>query len=270
VESSYIAGAEVPSFDSKINTLVEQAADSFGGGGKPMDVGVENEQGDVYRQLRCWGMGEFLRLTQGMLELGFEDRLRDALSQGGLDSRFAVTQRVFQTGRAFAFQLAEASPLSDIESHTASLAELPVTERESVVQSRFGQGVFRQQLVDYWGGCSVTGAVLLALLRASHIKPWRVATNAERLDRYNGLLLTPALDAAFDAGLITFDGSGRIAIAATLAGKPAYDFHISPKMRLNRKKLREEHEGYLAYHREHVFERGQLPKKHEAAEFAYS
>ena len=35
-------------------------------------------------------------------------------------------------------------------------------------------------------------------LRASHIKPWRDATNAERLNGSNGLLLSPPIDHLFD------------------------------------------------------------------------
>ena len=91
MESSYIASASIPVFDGRVTELVKHSEDKFGGGGKPMDVGVENEQGEVYRKVRCWGMGEYIRFTQGMLSLGFEDVLRDVSSQGGLDSRFAVT-----------------------------------------------------------------------------------------------------------------------------------------------------------------------------------
>jgi hypothetical protein len=256
VESSYVSGPAVPSFDSRITKLVEDTADPFGGGGKRLDVGVENDQGEVYRMVRCWGMGEYMMFTQGMLQLGFKDTLRDVLSHGGFDSRFAVTPEVLVASQAPPQSSDEQSPLDEIDAATASLAALPETERIAVIKSRLGQGVFRQQLVEYWRGCSVTGAKFLPMLRASHIKPWRVATNAERLDTYNGLLLSPALDAAFDCGHISFDDNGRIAISRTLAGISAYDFHISPKMRINPRMIRTEHKAYLAYHREQIFDHG--------------
>jgi hypothetical protein len=41
-------------------------------------------------------------------------------------------------------------------------------------------------------------------LKASHIKPWRDATDAERLDGANGLLLSPHINHLFDEGSITF------------------------------------------------------------------
>jgi len=60
-------------------------------------------------------------------------------------------------------------------------------------------------LLDLWEGrCAVTGLAVPELLRASHIKPWAdCETDAERLDVYNGFLLAPHLDAAFDLGFIT-------------------------------------------------------------------
>ena len=41
------------------------------------------------------------------------------------------------------------------------------------------------------------------------MKPWaKCASDDERLDVFNGLLLSANLDAAFDAGLVTFDDAG--------------------------------------------------------------
>jgi hypothetical protein len=52
------------------------------------------------------------------------------------------------------------------------------------------------------GCCRLTGVSDRRFLRASHIEPWRLCeTNHERLDGYNGLLLTPTF---FDKGYISF------------------------------------------------------------------
>ncbi len=72
------------------------------------------------------------------------------------------------------------------------------TEKSSLIQSRIGQGKFREGLLKLWGACSVTQSNNYPLLVASHIKPWSKSTNQERLDPYNGLLLLPNLDKAFD------------------------------------------------------------------------
>ena len=48
----------------------------------------------------------------------------------------------------------------------------------------------------------MSGITSTWILIASHIKPWRVSNNNERLDVYNGLLLLPNLDKLFDKGYI--------------------------------------------------------------------
>lgn len=77
---------------------------------------------------------------------------------------------------------------------------------------RIGQDVFRDALMDYWGGrCPLTGIADRALLRASHIVPWAECSDERRLDVHNGLLLSALWDAAFDQGLVSFadDGTSR-------------------------------------------------------------
>ena len=107
-----------------------------------------------------------------------------------------------------------ASALEDIENAKAEFETASDTEKESIVKSRLGQGKFRDNLLNYWSECAVSGVTLPAFLRASHIKPWRDCTNSERLDTYNGLLLNTTLDAAFDRGFISFADDGGILISA--------------------------------------------------------
>jgi hypothetical protein len=90
---------------------------------------------------------------------------------------------------------------------------LSSSEREAVVKARIGQGRFRDSLIAYWSTCAVTGCMEESLLRASHIKPWADASLAERLSLYNGLLLSPTLDACFDSGYASFDDGGKILIS---------------------------------------------------------
>ncbi len=100
------------------------------------------------------------------------------------------------------------APLARFAHATADLPR--TTEAERLVVQRVGQGIFRQALMEYWGGrCAVTGISDPRLLRASHIVPWAAcATDRERLDCHNGLLLSALWDAAFDAGLVSFDQTG--------------------------------------------------------------
>lgn len=72
--------------------------------------------------------------------------------------------------------------------------------------------------MQYGGRCSATHCGDARLLIASHVKPWYLSDNAERLDPHNGLLLTPNLDKVFYAGFITFDPAnrGRLVFSNTL------------------------------------------------------
>jgi len=118
------------------------------------------------------------------------------------------------------WRLARALPIEPLRVFEAQTRNLPrTTEAERLVIQRVGQDVFREALLSYWGGCcAVTGVAEPRLLRASHIKPWaKCDTDAERLDVYNGLLLAAHLDAAFDAGLISFDDEGAIIFSSQFA-----------------------------------------------------
>ena len=94
-------------------------------------------------------------------------------------------------------------------------AKSSVAQRRSpggrLVIQRIGQDVFRQALMDYWGGrCPLTGITEPALLRAPHIIPWADCTDAQRLDVHNWLLLSALWDAAFDQGLVSFADDGAV------------------------------------------------------------
>lgn len=116
---------------------------------------------------------------------------------------YAALQRLYALG----VSLPDA-PLARFNEATLGLPK--ETEVERLVVQRVGQDIFRQALMGYWGGrCAVTGISDPRLLRASHIVPWAACTtDRERLDCHNGLLLSALWDAAFDAGLVSFDPTG--------------------------------------------------------------
>lgn len=139
------------------------------------------------------------------------------------------------------------SDLAEIVSHP----NLTTTEKTALIKSRIGQGSFRDKVLRHWSSCAVTGFRDTSLLVASHIKPWKKSTNAERLDQWNGLLLSPNLDKAFDKGFITFDEDGTIRLSPLLT--EAVKLGISPTMRFA---IRPEHQKYMAHHRVEEFKGG--------------
>nr|WP_257580885.1 HNH endonuclease signature motif containing protein [Shewanella algae] len=140
---------------------------------------------------------------------------------------------------------------SDIEADVESIVSednVTDTDKATLIKTRIGQGNFRQKLISLWGGCAVTGYKDASMLVASHIKPWRASSNVERLDGYNGLLLLPTLDKAFDSGFISFDLAGRILISPLLLEPESLG--ISETMSVN---LKPENQAYMEFHRDSVF-----------------
>lgn len=153
-----------------------------------------------------------------------------------------------------AFQLYRTLPDELLHVFQARVAGLPrETEAERLVVQRAGQDVFRDGLLDFWEGrCAVTGLAVPELLRASHIKPWAdCETDGERLDVFNGLLLAPHLDAAFDRGFITVADDGGVAVSDRLDGPARAALGFTSPLRVAR--LANAHRHYLNWHRKSVF-----------------
>ena len=111
---------------------------------------------------------------------------------------------------------------------------------------------FRDEVVDVCKGrCVVTGIDNVGLLIASHIKPWKVSDDVERLDGHNGLLLSPHIDKLFDSGYITFSSDGDVIRSKYLPSKVLEVWNIEQ----NKKYLLTDSQNeYMKYHREHIFE----------------
>lgn len=127
----------------------------------------------------------------------------------------------------------------------------PKTQRTQLIKARVGQLDFRKNLVRLWKTCAVTGCAVQKMLKASHMKPWADSNAVERLDPFNGLLLTPNLDALFDAGLISFDEDGRIIFSSKISAADFLSLGVTPDMKL--RKMNTAHAPYLEYHRANLF-----------------
>ena len=126
------------------------------------------------------------------------------------------------------------------------------TTNKRMMEVRLGQDKFRKELLNFYGGvCAVTGISENDLLIASHIKPWSISNDFERLDNANGLLLEAGIDKLFDKGFISFDPSGQIIISTKLSSLNREALGLTPDLRLliiNPKST-----AYLRFHREELF-----------------
>jgi hypothetical protein len=109
-----------------------------------------------------------------------------------------------------------------------------VTERTGLVTSRVGQGAYRKRIIHRWEyKCAVTNFNKLDILIASHIVPWSKATDHERLDVNNGILLSPTYDALFDKHLITFDNKGKIQLSDQIEFSAYQKIGVTGKEQIN-------------------------------------
>jgi hypothetical protein len=138
-----------------------------------------------------------------------------------------------------------------VEASLRMRMEISETEKLQLVKSRRGQGLFKANVRLVESACRVTGVNQISMLRASHVKPWSVSDDHEKIDGFNGLLLAPHVDHLFDKGYITFESKGEMVISPNLAVEILKKWSI-PEI-LNVGSFSSEQSEYLNYHQENVF-----------------
>jgi hypothetical protein len=122
------------------------------------------------------------------------------------------------------------------------------TERKGLITSRVGQGAYRKRIVHRWEyQCAVTGFNKLEVLVASHIVPWKEASDNERLDVHNGILLSPTYDALFDRHLISFENTGKIILSNKIETQAFQKIGVNGNEKI--KNFSDYNFGYLEKHR---------------------
>lgn len=141
------------------------------------------------------------------------------------------------------------SDLRDIDRRVRS-----ETTRVRLHDARLGQGTFRSDVAKLFGWqCGVTACSVREILRASHIKPWSISSDRERLDPHNGLMLAAHIDALFDRGLVSFKSNGDMLVSARISSKERKRLKIPTSLRY---KLTTVQTAFLAHHRRlHQFDR---------------
>jgi predicted restriction endonuclease len=109
--------------------------------------------------------------------------------------------------------------------------------------------------MNYWNNCcAVTSIDVPQLLKASHAKPWKdCETDSDRLNVYNGFLLSANLDSLFDAGLISFDDSGETIFSSRLSETQIATIGIRNGTAL--RWIDPRHIPFLRWHREKIFKK---------------
>lgn len=132
--------------------------------------------------------------------------------------------------------------------------QLRETARQTEMRkARVGQGIYREKLLEECPFCPITMINDERLLIASHIKPWAVATDNEKIDSKNGFILSPLYDKLFDRGFMTFSEDRKIILSNWLSPANKRRLGITDGQFVQLLPLDSVREEYLKFHRESVF-----------------
>lgn len=127
------------------------------------------------------------------------------------------------------------------------------TENFVFSKIRKGQSIFREKLLKNFKQCPITKINDRRLLVASHIKPWYLSDESERMDIDNGFILSSLFDTLFDVGLITFSSKSEILISKELSSYNLKKIDIHNKQKVKNLPISIKKQEYLEYHGDKIF-----------------
>ncbi len=135
------------------------------------------------------------------------------------------------------------------------IPQQPIHERKRVEigRARMGQGKYRDALLEECIFCPITMINDERLLIASHIKPWAVSNDKEKVDPKNGFILSPLYDKLFDKGLISFTNDKHLMVSNWISPSNIKRMELENNKYYPRLPIDEQRTSYLDYHRSYVF-----------------
>lgn len=122
-----------------------------------------------------------------------------------------------------------------------------------ISRARLGQGKYREALLEECIFCPITMINDERLLIASHIKPWAVSNDREKIDPKNGFILSPLYDKLFDKGLISFTDDKRLIVSNWISPSNVRRMELENEKYYPKLPIDAQREAYLDYHRSFVF-----------------
>lgn len=126
-------------------------------------------------------------------------------------------------------------------------------KESDIRQARNGQGRYRELLLEQCRFCPFTMIADERLLIASHIKPWAASTDAERIDPYNGYMLSPLYDKLFDRGFITFTENRHLILSEFISPFTWKQLHLKNDTFIKALPMDDKRAEYLKFHHKAVF-----------------
>ena len=131
--------------------------------------------------------------------------------------------------------------------------------QKEVRKARDGQGKYREQLLEQCRYCPFSMISDERLLIASHIKPWAASNDTEKVDPYNGYILSPLFDKLFDRGFITFTENRHVLLSEFISPYTWKQIGIKNDSFISHLPMDEKRIEYLKFHQNSVF-KGNLYK----------
>lgn len=125
--------------------------------------------------------------------------------------------------------------------------------KDSLIKSRIGQGDYRKKLLEECVCCPFTKVTDERLLVASHIKPWVLADDKEKVDPKNGFMFTPTFDRLFDRGFISFEDDKTLMVSPWISPMNQKRLGIYNGKIISDLPLDDKRKEYLKFHREYIF-----------------
>lgn len=143
-------------------------------------------------------------------------------------------------------------------------ADIGPAQKLDLLKARHGQGVFRVNLELNEHSCRITGVLDRRHLRATHIKPWSECNDAQKLDGYNGLLMSPHVAHLFERGYISFADDGELLVSQELNPVVLDNWRI--QLPLSVGEFRPDQCYFLDYHRREVFQQHGAGRRQKSTE----
>lgn len=125
--------------------------------------------------------------------------------------------------------------------------------KKEISNARYGQGKYREQLLEQCRFCPFTMISDERLLIASHIKPWAAANTTEKVDPYNGYMLSPLYDKLFDKGFITLTENRHVILSEFISPYTWKQIGLKNDSFIKSLPMDDKRAEYLRFHHQAVF-----------------
>lgn len=141
----------------------------------------------------------------------------------------------------------------NVKGSVDAISKKEESKRLEIYKTREGQLKYREKLLEQCRYCPFTMIADERLLIASHIKPWAACIDKEKIDPYNGYILSPLYDKLFDRGFITFTENRHVILSEFISPYTWKQIGLKNNTFCKTLPMDDKRIEYLRFHHESVF-----------------